>query len=124
MTAKHALGPLGSFAQAAYGHGIAPINSAGHRSGEFIAVVHFADKSRGQSTDGQKAYARLFAAAPELLEACKAALAYDQAIRACANDPNRMSSFCTAEGNDLDALYFAWMSMSHAAIAKVRGDEA
>ncbi len=32
-------------------------------------------------------------------------LAYDAAIQACANDPERMASFCTANGDDLDMLY-------------------
>lgn len=34
-----------------------------------------------------------------------AVLAYDRAIRACANDPEKMSSFCSANGDDLDTLY-------------------
>lgn len=34
-----------------------------------------------------------------------AVLAYDAAIRACADDPEKMASFCTAEGDDLDMLY-------------------
>lgn len=34
-----------------------------------------------------------------------AVLAYDRAIRACANDPEKMSSFCSADGEDLDTLY-------------------
>lgn len=36
-----------------------------------------------------------------------AVLAYHEAIESCANDPERMSSFCTAEGDHLDALYLA-----------------
>jgi hypothetical protein len=32
-------------------------------------------------------------------------LAYDEAIRQCANDPRRMATFCTATGATLDALY-------------------
>ena len=35
-----------------------------------------------------------------------AVLAYDTAIHSCANDPEKMSSFCSAEGDDLDTLYF------------------
>jgi hypothetical protein len=37
-------------------------------------------------------------------------LAYDAAIRSCANDPNKMASFCSAEGDDLDALYLAMVT--------------
>lgn len=33
---------------------------------------------------------------------------YDTAIRECFDDPELMSSFTTAEGEDLDALYFAF----------------
>lgn len=122
MTTKHALGPLGSFAQAAYGHGIAPINSAGHRSGEFIAVVHFADKSRGQSTDGQKAYARLFAAAPELLAALEdlvkndmQSIEYDgQMLTVCAD--------CgTQDGEHTSNCAYV---RARAAIAKAKGEQA
>lgn len=56
-----------------------------------------------------------------LLEAAKAALAYDAAIQACANDPRRMASFCTAEGIGLDALYEAWIDASRMAVAKATG---
>ncbi len=41
-----------------------------------------------------------------------ASLAYDEAIRACADDPERMSSFCSAQGDDLDALYANWMRLA------------
>jgi hypothetical protein len=57
-------------------------------------------------------------AAPDLLLAARAAVAYDAAIQSAANDPNKMSSLCTAEGEDLDALYARWISLSRAAIAK------
>ena len=64
---------------------------------------------------------RLIAAAPELLEAAKAAVAYDEAIRGCANDPDKMSSYCTAGGDDLDTLYFRWLTLARAGIAKAEG---
>jgi hypothetical protein len=54
----------------------------------------------------------------DLVAAAKAAVRYDEAIRACANDPKRMASFCTAEGDDLDALYEAWQAKSQAALVK------
>ena len=31
---------------------------------------------------------------------------YDKAVEECANNPEKMSSFCTAEGQNLDQLYF------------------
>lgn len=59
-----------------------------------------------------------------LLAAARAALAYDAAIQSCCNDPSRMASFCTAEGDDIDALYAAWIDASRAAIAKATGGAA
>jgi len=108
MTTRYALLPWSAID---YGFGAELIKSA---DGKELAM-----RQDGASV----ADMRLMAAAPELLEACKAALAYDQAIRACADDPDRMSTFCTAEGDDLDALYFAWMSKSQAAVAKVNGEQ-
>jgi hypothetical protein len=56
------------------------------------------------------------------LGACAdSAIAYDEAIHGCANDPERMASFCTAQGDDLDALYLAWLDAARdakAALAK------
>jgi hypothetical protein len=52
-----------------------------------------------------------------LVEAAKAAIAYDAAIHGCANDPAAMSSFCTAQGDDLDTLYFKWLNAARAALA-------
>jgi hypothetical protein len=68
-----------------------------------------------------RADADLIAAAPDLLEAAKAALMYDKAIRSCAYEPEKMASFCTAEGDNLDALYDAWISKASAAISKATG---
>jgi hypothetical protein len=31
--------------------------------------------------------------------------AYHEALQSCADDPRRMSTFCTAQGKDLDDLY-------------------
>lgn len=58
----------------------------------------------------------------ELMEAAKAAVAYDQAIESCGNNPNGMASFCTAEGADLDALYLDWRTKARAALAKARSE--
>lgn len=68
--------------------------------------------------------ARTMAAAPQMLEACLAAVVYDDAIRSCANDPEKMTEFGTAEGDDLDALYLDWMTKSRAAIASARVSQA
>lgn len=41
-------------------------------------------------------------------------LEYDKAIRSCADDPEKMSSFCTAEDDTLDDLYLQmvdWASL-------------
>jgi hypothetical protein len=53
-----------------------------------------------------------------LQDAARAAVAYDAAIQSAANDPNKMSSLRTAEGEDLDALYARWISLSRAALQK------
>ncbi len=54
----------------------------------------------------------------ELVAVCRAAIAYDKAIASCGNEPGKMTSFCTAEGDDLDALYADWMDKARAALAK------
>lgn len=61
-------------------------------------------------------------AAPALLDACEAAVCYDKAIRSCANDPDKMASYCTAAGEELDDLYADWVAAAHAAIAKAKPD--
>jgi len=53
----------------------------------------------------------------QALDLARACVAYDDAIRACANDPARMTSFSTAAGDDLDGLYFAWAEKARALIA-------
>jgi hypothetical protein len=65
-----------------------------------------------------EANARLIAAAPELLAAAEAAVAYDAEIQGCANNPDRMASHCTAQGQTLDDLYERWIALSLAALAK------
>ncbi len=49
--------------------------------------------------------------------AAEAAIRYDKAIAICANSPKKMSSFCSAEGEDLDFLYADWISKSRAALS-------
>ena len=118
------------------------MSAAGHtpgpwRVGEtFGAIVADSPVSGIRGSDNVEAYGghliaesvaqknrALIAAAPDLLAAANAALAYDRAIQACAGDPEKMSSFCTAQGDDLDALYFAWVDKSRAAVEKAQGAE-
>jgi hypothetical protein len=57
---------------------------------------------------GKDCYTIARAIAP-LVEACQAGIAYDKAIKRCANDPSKMASYCTAQGDDLDDLYLTWI---------------
>lgn len=52
---------------------------------------------------------------------CKLAILYDDAIRACANDPKKMSSFCTAQGDNLDAIYLDWITKARSYVKKMDG---
>ncbi len=56
-----------------------------------------------------------------LLKACHAAVEYDKAIRSCANEPEKMASFCTAQGQNLDDLYRAWINAARKAIYETGG---
>lgn len=69
----------------------------------------------------READARLIAAAPEMLEACKAAIKYDEAIRARTRNGQfeRASNGAITTGADLDALYEDWMLKSRAVLKKV-----
>lgn len=54
----------------------------------------------------------------QLLEsAARAAIAYDKAIKACANSPELMYSWSPSQGRRLDVLYADWISKSRAALA-------
>jgi hypothetical protein len=44
----------------------------------------------------------------------KAVQAYDLAIQSCGNDPEMMASFCTAQGDNLDKLYFDMVNAANA----------
>lgn len=80
--------------------------------------------NRGLITDVDKDHpnARIIEVSPDLFAAAEAAIKYDQAIIECANDPDKMASYCTAEGKDLDALYDDWISKSKEAIKKAKGE--
>jgi hypothetical protein len=54
---------------------------------------------------------------------CHAAIAYDDAVRACANDPARMTEYRTAQGVDLDTLYLNWMVIARGALGQVTASE-
>lgn len=60
----------------------------------------------------------LLAERDALREAAEAAIAYDAAIEQSANDPAAMSSFCTATGDNLDALYEDWITKARAALTQ------
>lgn len=67
---------------------------------------------------------RLIAAAPDLLKAAKAALAYDAAIQDYARTGRvavRGDGSGDAVGDDLDALYTALISAARAAVEKAVG---
>lgn len=60
---------------------------------------------------------KLLDALRDAKDACRAALAYDKAIAACGGDPAKMSSYCTAQGDDLDALYNDWLTKARMVLA-------
>lgn len=64
---QHTPGPWKAVAFPAYGYGITAADSQQAR--DSFAVVHFADTSRGRTSERAKADARLISAAPELLDA-------------------------------------------------------
>ena len=50
------------------------------------------------------------------LNACRFAVKYDDAIKSCGNDPDKMSTYCTAQGESLDHLYTQWQTEAKRAI--------
>lgn len=76
-------------------------------------------ESESFKADAEKVLAAV--GAPTLLEAALAGAAYRVALAQCANDPQRMASFCTATGDDLDTLFEKWDRLSKEAIAKAGG---
>ncbi len=52
-----------------------------------------------------------------LLEACRAAIAYDKAIQDCENQPEGFVSSCVVVSDKLDDLYSDWIAKAVAAIA-------
>ena len=86
------------------------------RAGREITLIRYAQEGEANAN------ARLIAAAPELLEACEAAIKYDEAIRSCANNPAALTSYGTAQGDSLDALYDEWMHKARAAIGNATGE--
>ena len=64
---------------------------------------------------------RIHKAGPELLEACKAGIEYNNALEACGNDPDKMTSYCTAKGDDLDNVYIEWMNKTRIAMELIEG---
>lgn len=68
-------------------------------------------------------YCPRHAAADEMYGACRAGQAYDRAIRRCANDPDKMATYCTAQGDSLDTLYMIWMLKINIALALADDDK-
>lgn len=83
-----------------------------------ISVITEAFDLTPEQSAQRVADAHILAAAQDMLSAARAAIAYDAAIQSCADDPERMSSFCTAQGENLDLLYSKWIDSARAAIAK------
>jgi hypothetical protein len=75
--------------------------------------------------DIQEANAHLIAAAPDMLEALKAAVAYDDVVSRRGQDGEISLDprAAVAEGEDLDSLYFDWINKSREAIAKAEGSK-
>lgn len=90
----------------------------------FYLVEHgsgYVCKSIGDDREAQANMEELalrWNAHPALVAAARAALAYDAAIKSCANNPEQMASFCTAQGDTLDDLYFEWQELSADALAQ------
>ncbi len=87
-------------------------------NGKIICLMFDPNTPSRRSFARAKANAPVLATAPELLLACEKALKYDAAIKSCANEPEKMASFCTAQGDSLDSLYAAWITASRDAIAE------
>ncbi len=89
--------------------------------GNCIAGV-FSDSKPGQCEANAKFILRACNSHNKLLEACKKAVLYDKEICKCADDPDKMSSHCTANGKTLDDLYADWILSAKQAIAKAEGE--
>ncbi|MCX7283939.1 MAG: hypothetical protein NTX28_07820 [Novosphingobium sp.] len=53
-----------------------------------------------------------------IVDAALAAIAYDKAIQGCADNPDAMFSYCTAQGETLDSLYADWIAKSRAVLGE------
>jgi len=71
-----------------------------------------------ENTPTEASYGALKVENQALREACEAAIKYDTAIRKCGDDPDKMASFCTVQGNDLDNLYEDWINKARTALRK------
>ena len=79
---------------------------------EIERITFEAERIRGTNDDVARNVARI-----ALLEkVAEAAIRYDDALLQCADDPKKMASFCTATGDNLDALYLEWMTLARAAL--------
>lgn len=73
---------------------------------------------RSFSVDGQH-----FDPPPKAVLLAEAVLRYDAAIESCGNDPEKMASFCTAEGDHLDKLYFDMVRAARAVLGAVPDED-
>lgn len=73
-------------------------------------VIRAIDESAGGWIIRVPAGTLLYTAESAML--AKAVLAYDAAIRECANDPDKMASHCTATGEGLDKLYLRMVDLA------------
>lgn len=62
----------------------------------------------------------IVASALDALNACQLFIEYDREIESCGNNPEKMASHCTAQGDILDSLYFRVLSSARIAIACAR----
>lgn len=103
------------------GNLLAEIRSAKVEGKATITLTNSEIQSLAQANHSLRAARRSLTTNSALVAAAKAALAYDTAIASCANDPEKMASFCTAQGDDLDSLYADWIDKARAALAKADG---
>jgi len=62
----------------------------------------------------QRIDAALAESEQEPVALARAVLDYDEAIKSCADDPKKMASFCTAQGDTLDMLYMDMLRLAAA----------
>lgn len=82
-------------------------------SGLIIAKIPWPSESIDEAN------ARLMAAAPEMYEACKAAVAYDDACEECGDDPYDRITYRNPEGKSIDLLRNEWINATRDILARI-----